>query len=78
MRLRDAGVSERTQNDILWHTDKGMTNHYAVAQVREIYDALEQVTKPGDSAESQNLLSVIRSVQMQQVPQNSPRRKKTA
>ena len=46
------------RNDILWHTDKGMTNHYAVAQVREIYDALELIKKLGDSGESQNLLSV--------------------
>lgn len=78
MRLRDVGVSERTQNDILWHTDRGMTSHYAVAQVREIYDALELIKKRGEVGESQSLLSVIRLVQMQQVPQNSPRRKKTA
>ena len=78
MRLRDAGVSERTQNDILWHTDKGMANHYAVAQVREIYDALELIKKPGEMAESQNLLAVLRTVQMQSFPQNSPRHKKTA
>lgn len=78
MRLRDAGVWERTQNDILWHSDKGMSSHYAVAQVREIYDALELIKKPGDEGESQNLLSVIRAVQMQRFPQNSPKHKKTA
>lgn len=78
MRLRDVGVSERTQNDILWHTDKGMSNHYAVAQVREIYDALERISRPGEEGESQNLLAVVRAVQMRQFPQNSPSQRKTA
>lgn len=78
MRLRDAGVSERTQNDILWHTDKGMSNHYAVAQVREIHDALERISRPGEEGESQNLLAVVRAVQMRQFPQNSPSQRKTA
>lgn len=46
--------------------------------MREIYAALELIKKPGDEGESQNLLSVIRAVQMQRFPQNSPRHKKTA
>lgn len=44
MRLREAGVAEATISDILWHTRVGMTAHYSVAQVREIYDALERLT----------------------------------
>jgi hypothetical protein len=36
MRLREAGVSEATRADILWHTREGMTAHYSVAQVVEI------------------------------------------
>ncbi len=44
MRLREAGVTEATIADILWHTRVGMTAHYSVAQVREIYEALERLT----------------------------------
>jgi integrase len=33
MRLREAGVSEATRADILWHSREGMTAHYSVAQV---------------------------------------------
>ena len=36
MRLREAGVSEATRADILWHTREGMTAHYSMAQVLEI------------------------------------------
>jgi len=44
MRLREAGVAEETRADILWHTRKGMPQHYAVAQVVEIFGALEKIT----------------------------------
>lgn len=44
MRLREAGVAEETRADILWHVRKGMPQHYAVAQIREIHDALEHIT----------------------------------
>jgi len=43
MRLREAGVSEETRADCLWQVRQGMPQHYAVAQVREIYDALELI-----------------------------------
>jgi integrase len=78
MRLRDAGVSPRTQDDILWHSRAGMTAHYAVAQIREIYEALELIKQPSAAGESINLLAVLRSVQMQQVPVESPHKKKAA
>lgn len=78
MRLRDAGVLERTQDDILWHARAGMTSHYAVAQIREIYDALELIKQPGSNGESINLLAVMRTIRMQQVPEKSPNKKKAA
>ncbi|WP_369952299.1 tyrosine-type recombinase/integrase [Ralstonia syzygii] len=73
MRLREVGVSERTQDEILWHSKGTMTNHYAVAQVREIYDALELI-RESTGHESVNVLALVR----RQVPQNSPPQRKTA
>lgn len=43
MRLREAGVSEGTRSDILWHTTASMTQHYSVAQIVELHDALEKI-----------------------------------
>lgn len=82
MRLRHAGVSERTQDEILWHSRKDMTAHYAVAQIREVYDALELITQEGQAGETLNLLAIVRRAQMASVPaqltQNSHIQKKTA
>ncbi|WP_371325460.1 tyrosine-type recombinase/integrase [Dechloromonas sp. ZY10] len=44
MRLREAGVREETISDILWHTRRGMTAHYSVAQIEELVEALERIT----------------------------------
>ncbi|ANN78940.1 tyrosine-type recombinase/integrase [Bordetella flabilis] len=78
MRLRDAGVAPRTQDEILWHSKAGMTNHYAIAMVRELYEALELIKQPGEAGDSANLLALVRSIQMQQVPQKSPSERKAA
>jgi integrase len=78
MRLRDAHVSERTQADILWHSREGMTAHYAVAQVREIYNALELITRPSAEGESLNLLALVRNLRLKEVTQDSPSKKKAA
>jgi integrase len=43
MRLREAGVAESTISDILWHSTKTMTQHYSVAQIVELHQALEKV-----------------------------------
>jgi len=43
MRLREAGVAEGTISDILWHSTKTMTQHYSVAQIVELHQALERV-----------------------------------
>jgi len=68
MRLRDAGVPDRTQDDVLWHARGAMTGHYAVAQVREIYEALECISQPGRHEESLNLLVLLRQAQERKVP----------
>lgn len=78
MRLRHANVSERTQDEILWHSKKDMTSHYAVAQVREIYDALESIKQEGEAGETLNLLALLRRARMKSIPQNYPGHKKTA
>ena len=43
LRLREANVEDRTQDDILWHSSKSMTAHYSMAQIVEIFDALEKI-----------------------------------
>lgn len=78
MRLRQAGVSERTQDDILWHSKKDMTSHYSVAQIREIYDALELISHESEQGETLNLLALMRRQQLRSSTQNLPRQKKTA
>ncbi|MDP3165716.1 MAG: tyrosine-type recombinase/integrase [Hydrogenophaga sp.] len=46
MRLREAGVSESTRRDVLWHSNRSVTDHYSMAQIREIHEALEKITHP--------------------------------
>jgi integrase len=58
MRLREAGVSEATRADILWHSREGMTAHYSVAQVLEIRAALELITSE-KHANNVSLASII-------------------
>jgi len=43
MRLREAGVSKSTRSAVLWHTDKDITEHYSMAQIVEIFEALEKI-----------------------------------
>lgn len=78
MRLRSAGINERTQDEILWHSKYDMNSHYAVAQVREIYNALESIKMEGQFEESINLLALVRRTQMKSLPQSYPTHKKTA
>jgi integrase len=44
LRLREAGVSEATVAEVLWHKSKTMTQHYSMATIDEIHAALEKVT----------------------------------
>lgn len=74
MRLREAGVPERTQDDILWHTNPGMTAHYSVAQVLEIRAALELIT---DERHANNV-SLTTIIRRSRVPAEAPVGRKTA
>ena len=74
MRLREAGVSESTRADILWHSHQGMTAHYSVAQVVEIRQALELITDERH-ANNISLASLIREAK---VPTKVPTAVKTA
>lgn len=74
MRLRGAGVSSRTQDAILWHKSGEMTDHYAIAQLREVYDALELIAHPSEEYETLDLHALIRRTQMRRFTENLPRK----
>lgn len=76
MRLRNAGVSERTQNAILWHSSREMSEHYAVAQLLEIYKAVETLTSKGDADETIDLHALIRKTQVKLSTKKLPSKKK--
>ena len=76
MRLRAAGVSERTQDAVLWHSKGEMTEHYAIAQIREIYNALELITRPADDFETLDLHALIRKTQARRFTEILPSIKK--
>jgi len=78
MRLRLTEIAERTQDVILWHSNSSMNSHYAIAQLREIYTALEGISMPGHDEESLNLHAMIRQAQIRAVPQKSHSNKKAA
>lgn len=72
MRLRNAGVSERTQNAILWHSSREMSEHYAVAQLREIYQAVETLAEEREADETIDLHALIRSTQIKETTKKLP------
>ncbi len=43
MRLREAGVPEGTASDVLWHSNRSVTQHYSMAQLVELHGALEKI-----------------------------------
>ncbi len=59
MRLREAGVAEGTVSDILWHSKKNVTQHYSMAQIVELYGALEKVK--ADSGAWNKTLATLRA-----------------
>ena len=77
MRLREAGVSEATRADILWHSREGMTAHYSMAQVVEIRAALELITDE-KHASNVSLASIIQRQRAARVPCEVPAERKTA
>jgi len=67
MWLREAGVREETIADILWHSRRGMTAHYSMAQIVEIRHALELITDERNCF-NKSLASLIREKSSQKVP----------
>jgi len=77
MRLREAGVREETIADVLWHTRRGMTAHYSVAQIEELLDALERITD--ERSLTNRSLEMIRREQIgKSSPQKVPTESKKA
>lgn len=78
MRLREAGVSEGTSADVLWHSTASMTQHYSVAQVVELHTALEKIRD--DSGRWNRSLAMLRREQeaaLEASPPEVPRQRKT-
>lgn len=50
MRLRNAGVAPEDRDMILGHHNRSLTQHYAAASVKKIFDGLQLITKPNDMA----------------------------
>lgn len=75
MRLREAGVREETIADILWHNRPSMTAHYSVAQVSELYEALNRISNEGKRV-NRSLVMIAREARELKVPQKSPGNKK--
>ena len=65
MRLREAGVSESTAADVLWHSVKTMTQHYSMAQIAELHAALEKIA--ADSGRWNKTLSTLRQEQAERM-----------
>jgi integrase len=76
LRLREAGVKEETVAEILWHSNKTMTGHYSMAQIVEVFEALEKI-KDETNRWNVSLQSLVREAAAGTVPQNSPTQKKT-
>lgn len=76
LRLREAGVPDRTQVDILWHSCKTMPAHYSMAQLVEIFEALEKI-KDETNRWNISLAGLIREVNVGRLAQKSPTQKQT-
>lgn len=74
MRLRESGVGAETIADILWHNRPSMTAHYSVAQVAELYEALNRISNESHRV-NRSLLMIAREAK-EKVPQKSPTNKK--
>lgn len=70
MRLREAGVAESTISDILWHSTKTMTQHYSVAQIVELHQALEKVKD--DAGRWNKSLATLKREQMGESGEATP------
>lgn len=48
MRLREAGVSQSTIADLLWHSNGNITAHYSMAQLAELHRAVRLIESPAN------------------------------
>lgn len=76
LRLREAGVPDRTQDAILWHSSKTMTAHYSMAQIIEIFEALEKI-KDETNRWNVSLQSLIREATVTKLTGDLPAQKQT-
>ena len=76
LRLREANMADRTQDDILWHSNKSMTAHYSMAQLVEIFEALEKI-KDETHRWNVSLQSLAREAASRQLTADLPQQKKT-
>jgi integrase len=75
LRLREAGVGEDTVADILWHSKKTMTAHYSMAQIVEVFEALEKI-KDESGRWNMSLQSLIREAAGRKSTATLPAQKK--
>lgn len=76
MRLRETGVREKAIADILWHTRRGMTAHYSVAQMDELVEALNRITDER-SPVNRSLAMIRRERLGKESPPKVPNERKT-
>ncbi len=76
LRLREANVEDRTQDAVLWHNNKSMTAHYSMAQILEIFEALEKI-KDETNRWNVSLQSLIRDSIGKNFTDRLPPKKKT-
>lgn len=76
LRLREAGVAEQTVSDILWHSTKSMTAHYSMAQIVEVFGALEKI-KDEVNRWNISLASLVSEANQKRLTQKSPTQRKT-
>lgn len=75
MRLREAEVREETIADILWHNRPSMTAHYSVAQVTELFEALNKVSNESNRV-NRSLVMIAREARKADFPKKSPNKQK--
>ncbi len=76
LRLREAGVPEATVSEVLWHSNKTMTGHYSMAQIVEVFEALEKI-KDETNRWNMSLQSLIREAAGARSTAHLPLKKKT-
>ena len=60
---------------VLWHSRPSMTAHYSVAQVAELYEALNRISNESNRV-NRSLVMIAREARQVKVPQKSPDNKK--